>query len=66
MTLLSPLIGKQQLLAELNIGEAGLTHLRKRKISPIPEPIKIGNKLYWRREEVETWLRGYLPKKGMS
>ena len=63
MSLLSPLMPKMQVLAELNIGEQGLTKLRNHPTRGFPKPVRIGLKLYWRRDQLEDWLKNYLPKK---
>lgn len=62
MSLLSPMMTKTQLAAELGMSEPGLMNIQKSH-PEMPRPIKIGVRLYWRREEVEEWLRNFLPKK---
>ena len=62
MNLLSPLMTKAQLAAELNIGEQTLGNFRKR-YSTMPAPIKLGAKLYWHRDQIETWLAKFSPSK---
>lgn len=69
MTLLSPMMTKQQLCAELGISELALTKFRQRYAN-MPSPIKLGQRIYWRREDIEAWIRAFLPaaknKKGAA
>ena len=62
MGLLTPLMSKAQVLAELNIGETGLSRLRSHNTRPFPEPVRLGLKLYWRRDEIEEYLKTFIPR----
>lgn len=53
------MISKTQLAAELGVGEQTVAIYRAKY--EMPEPIRLGGKLYWRRDDIENWLRTFLP-----
>lgn len=50
------LINSDQLAEMLSISRKGLYHALDS--GQIPSPIKIGNRLRWRIEDIESWLEG--------
>lgn len=65
MSFLSPLINKAQLAAELNCSEQTLK--KYEKIYPdFPQSIKLGARVYWRRDDIEIWLKNFLPSKRVN
>lgn len=62
MSLLTPLMNKAKLMAELDLSQAGFDTMRKRHPN-MPQPIKIGARLYWERAAIEAWLKDFLPPK---
>lgn len=60
MTVLSPMMTKQQLAAKLGVSEQTLAIYRE-KYSEMPQPLKLGGRTYFRREEIETWIKSFLP-----
>jgi DNA-binding transcriptional MerR regulator len=56
MTLAKPLYSRAELCDLFDQSPDGIDYLRKKKL--IPEPVKIGRRLYWKADELEQFLDG--------